>query len=356
MAPKTGTFAVADLLAAKNTIIGQGEFNAQAVADALRQDNENYNLLVTQALADLVETTSDSVRPATGSIGGDMMEVDEFSRGPTQKDTPGYFIGFPLRKFQFAVGWTAQWERNAKVADVAAKNLAAQAADLRNTRYQIQKAIFTPTNYTFNDINVNPSAALPVKAFINADSTGIQNGPNGEVFDGTTHTHYDGAASLTAAAVTAAIADVLEHRAGARIRIVINVADATAFGALTGFIPLQVPYVTLNTAANQVASPRLEIGQADNRQIGWFGSAEVWTKPWGIQNYMVTYDLAAPTKPLVRRVEVNTRGLFIAAEIDAHPLRAQYIENFYGFGAWNRVALHVLKFNNATYSAPVLSL
>jgi hypothetical protein len=117
-----------------------------------------------------------------------------------------------------------------------------------------------------------------------------------------------------------------------------------------------VPYVTLNTAANQVASPRLEIGQADNRQIGWFGSAEVWTKPWGIQNYMVTYDLAAPTKPLVRRVEVNTRGLFIAAEIDAHPLRAQYIENFYGFGAWNRVALHVLKFNNATYSAPVLSL
>jgi hypothetical protein len=128
MAPKTGTFAVADLLAAKNTIIGQGEFNAQAVADALRQDNENYNILVTQALADLVETTSDSVRPATGSIGGDMMEVDEFSRGPTQKDTPGYFIGFPLRKFQFAVGWTAQWERNAKVADVAAKNLAAQAA------------------------------------------------------------------------------------------------------------------------------------------------------------------------------------------------------------------------------------
>jgi hypothetical protein len=43
MAPKTGTFAVADLLAAKNTIIGTGDFSAQAIADALRQDNENYN-------------------------------------------------------------------------------------------------------------------------------------------------------------------------------------------------------------------------------------------------------------------------------------------------------------------------
>jgi hypothetical protein len=356
MAPKTGTFAVADLLAAKNTIIGTGQYSPQAIADALARDNENYNIIVQGQLADLVETSEDIMRPVPSSIGGDMMEVDEFSRGPTQKDTPGYFVGFPLRKFQFAVGWTAQWERNATVADAATKNLAAQAADLRNTRYQIQKAIFTPTNYTFNDINVNGTVQLPVKAFINADSTGIQNGPNGEVFDGTTHTHYDGAASLTAAAVTAAITDVAEHRAGTDIRIVINQADAASYQALTGFIPLQVPYVTINTAANQVANPRLDIGRTDNRQIGWFGAAQVWTKPWGIQNYQVTYDAAAPFKPLVRRTEKNSRGLFIAAEIDTHPLRAQYIENFYGFGAWNRVALHVLKFNNASYSAPVLSL
>jgi hypothetical protein len=356
MAPKTGTFAVADLLAAKNTIIGTGGYSAQAIADSLAQDNENYSQIIQQAIADLAETSEDSMRPVGSSIGGDMMEVDEFSRGPTQKDTPGYFVGFPLRKFQFAVGWTAQWERNASVADAATKNLAAQAADLRNTRYQIQKAIFTPTNYTFNDINVNSTVALPVKAFINADSTGIQNGPNGEVFDGTTHTHYDGSATLTAAAVQAAINDVVEHRAGADLRIVLNQADATAFAALTGFIPLQVPYVTINTAANQIANPRLDIGRMDNRQIGWFGAAQVWTKPWGIANYMVTYDAGAPQKALVRRVEKNSRGLFIAAEIDTHPLRAQYVENFYGFGAWNRVALHVLKFNNATYSAPVLSL
>jgi hypothetical protein len=116
-----------------------------------------------------------------------------------------------------------------------------------------------------------------------------------------------------------------------------------------------VPYVTINTAANQVASPRLDIGKLDNRQIGWFGAAEVWTKPWAVANYSVAVDLNAPQKPLVRRVERVDRGLHIAAEVDVHPLRAQYSEHFYGFGAWNRTAVHVLRFNNATYAAPTLT-
>lgn len=356
MAPKTGTYGVADLLANLNTIGGVNSFSVDQIAQIIAQDNQNYSALVTQALADLCETTEDQVRGSGGSAGGDMMEVEEHSRGPTQKDIPGYLIGFPLRKFQYPLGWTAQWERLATPNDVAMKNAAAQAADLRRTRYEIQKAIFTATNYTFRDFLINKAiTALPVKAFINADSTAIPNGPNGEVFDGTTHTHYDASATLTAAAVQAAINDVAEHRAGVDIRVVINQTDLGSYQALTGFVPLQVPYVTLNLAANQVATPRLEIGRMDNRQVGWFGAAQVWTKPWGVANYQITYDAAAPQKPLVRRVEKNSRGLFVAAEIDAHPLRAQYTEDFYGFGAWNRTALHVLRFNNASYAAPTLS-
>jgi hypothetical protein len=356
MAQKTGTYGVADLLANLNTIGGVNSFSVDQIAQIIAQDNLNYSALVTEAIADLAETTEDQVRGSGGSAGGDMMEVDEFSRGPTQKDVPGYLIGFPLRKYQYPLGWTAQWERNATPNDVAMKNAAAQAADMRRTRYEIQKAIFTPTNYSFRDFLVNKAiTALPVKAAINADSTPIPNGPNGEVFDGTTHTHYDGAAALTAAAVQAAINDVAEHRAGADIRVIINQADLGSYQALAGFIPLQVPYVNINIAANQANNARLDITRMDNRQVGWFGAAQVWTKPWGVQNYQITYDAAAPQKPLVRRVEKNPRGLFVAAEIDAHPLRAPYTENFYGFGAWNRTALHVLRFNNATYSAPALS-
>jgi hypothetical protein len=351
MAKVTGTYDVSSLLAAVNT--SAVEFGVDNVAAILAADNAAFSEQVQDALSDLATTSTDRQRVVGTSIGGDMMEVDEYGQGPTQKDIPSYFVGFPLRKFQFPIGWTVQWEKNASAADYAIRNAAAQAADLRRTRYELQRVIFTPTNYTFLDHLVD-KASLSVKAALNADSQNIANGPNGETFDGATHTHYDGSATLTAAAISAQINDIAEHRNGALIRIYINQADATAFSALTGFVPLQVPYVTLNQAANQ-ATTRLDIGRLDNRQIGWFGAAEVWTKPWAVANYSVAADVAAPQKPLVRRVEKADRGLHVAAQVDIHPLRANYAEHFYGFGVWNRSAIHVLKFNNATYSAPTLS-
>lgn len=354
MAQKIGTYDVQSLLAAQN--LSAVAFGISTIAEVLAEDNANFSEQMRIALEDFATTSDDRQRIVGTSIGGDMMEVDEYGQGPTQRDIPSYFVGFPLRKFQFAIGWTIQWEKNATPADYAIKNAAAQGADLRRTRYELQKAIFTPTNYTFKDHLGPDNASLNVKAFINADSTGIANGPNGEVFDGTTHTHYDGSATLTAAAITAQIQDIVEHRNGAKVRIHINVADAVAFSALTGFVPLQPGYLQqLANTTSAVLDPRLNIEQADNRMIGYFGAAEVWTKPWAIANYSVAVDVAAPQKPLVRRVEKADRGLHVAAEVDVHPLRAQYIEHFYGFGAWNRLAVHVLKFNNVTYSAPVLT-
>lgn len=349
---RTGTYDVSSLLAAQNT--SAVEFGIDTIAEVLTADNRNFSEQVTAALADLCETSADRQRTVGSSVGGDMMEVDEYGQGPTQKDLPSYFLGFPLRKFQFPLGWTKQWEKNASAADFAVRNAAAQGADLRRTRYELQRAIYTPTNSTFKDHLVD-NATLSVKAFINADSTAIPNGPNGETFDGTTHTHYDGSATLTAAAIQAQINDILEHRNGARVRICINVADATAFAALTGFVAVQVPQITIATNVNSIENPRLDITKLDNRLIGYFNGAEVWTKPWAVANYSVAYDIDAPQKPLVRRVEKADRGLHIAAEVDVHPLRAQYSEHFYGFGAWNRFAVHVLRFNNATYAAPTLT-
>lgn len=352
-AMKTGTHDIASLLAAVNQ--SAVEFGIDNVAETIAADNRNFSEQVTAALGDIAVTSSDRQRVVGTSISGDMMEVDEYGQGPTQKDIPSYFVGFPLRKFQFPLGWTKQWEKNATAADFAIRNGAAQGADLRRTRYELQRAIFTPTNSTFIDHLVD-KASLPVKAMINADSTGIPNGPNGEVFDGATHTHYDGNATLTAAAITAQIADILEHRNGAKIRIAIAVADVAAFSALTGFVPLQPGYLQqIATGSSAVLNPRLNMEQADNRLIGYFGAAEVWTKPWAVANYSVAYDVAAPQKPFVRRVELNDRGLHVAGEVDVHPLRAEYSEHFYGFGAWNRFALHVLRFNNGTYAAPTLT-
>jgi hypothetical protein len=351
MALKTGTLDISSLQAATN--VSAIEFGQDNIAQVLQADNVAFSAVVEDMLSDLAETSADRLRLVGNSLGGNAVEVDEFGNSATQKDVPGYFVGFPLRKIQFAIGWTQQFLKNATPADLAIRNTIAQGAHLRRARYELQRAIYTPTNTTFNDHLVD-KASLAVKAFINADSTAMANGPNGETFDGSTHTHYDGVSSLSAAALTALINDVAEHRNGATVRVCINIADVATVSALTGFVPFQMPYVNLNTAANQ-PSERLDITKLDNRQVGWFGAAEIWTKPWAVANYAVAYDYSAPAKPLVRRVERNDRGMHIAATMESHPLVAEFMEWFHGFGAWNRTALAVLRFNNSTYAAPTLS-
>lgn len=351
MPTQTGIFDIASLRAATNTTaVTVGE---DTIAAIIAADNAAYDAAMTLMLSDLTETSADRQRVVGSSLGGSMVEVDEYGQSPTQQSVPGYFVGFPLMRTQYSVGWTTQFMKNAMAADFAVRNGAAQGAYQRRVRYELQKAIYMPTNRTYIDHLVD-KASLPVKAMINADSTAMANGPNGETFDGASHTHYDASATLTAAAFQALIDDVTEHRNGARVRVAANVADAAVVSALTGFVALQVPYVTLGTASNQPTA-RLDIMKADNRQIGWFGGAEVWTKPWAVANYAVAFDVDAPAKPLVRRVETNDRGLHIAGESDSHPLRAEFFEAFYGFGAWNRTALAVLRFNNVTYAAPSLS-
>jgi hypothetical protein len=353
MAPKTGTFDISALFAARNsTAVAFGLNRLEAILNA---DNDNYNFLVQQAIRDVADVSTDRLRFAGTSIGGDMQEADEYSRIPTQKDLPGYPIGIPIRKYHFAVGWTKQWEKKRSPADFATAQKAAQGADLRRIRYELQKAIYTPTNYTFVDLNVD-NAQLPVKAFVNADAAAIQNGPNGEVYNGSTHTHYDGSATLTAAVLQAEINDVVEHGFGRSVKVFINQVDAAAVQALTGFIPYQDPRVSLNANANQANQDRLDISRMDNRPIGIFGQAEVWTKPWAVANYAFVTDTDPESpRPLVMRTDPDSVGLHIEAELDTFPLRAQYQEHMFGFGVWNRLNGAVLQFNNAVYSAPALS-
>jgi hypothetical protein len=351
MTLKTGVYDIASLQAAVNqTAVAIGY---DTIAAIIAEDNRNFSATVNDMLNDLCATTADRQRKVGGSLGGNAVELDEKGQAPTQKDVPAYLVGFPLRRVGFAVGFTDQWLKYATGADIATRNGQAQGAHMRRMRYFIQKAIFTPTNATFVDRLVD-NASLSVKALINADSTAIPNGPNGETFDGSTHTHYDGTASLAAANVTALIQDVVEHRNGAKVRVYCNVADVATLQGLTGFVALTAPYIIPGTSSDH-AGGNLNIGQLDNRQIGWFGAAEVWTKPWVPANYLVAADVAAPEKPLVKRVEPNDRGMFLAAQFNQYPLHAEHTEWFYGFGVWNRLAMAVLKFDNATYSAPTLT-
>jgi len=352
MAQNVGTYDINTLLATR--FQSAAEFGLDTIQQVLEADIAAHNAIVQQMVSDLCEITSDRQRKYGSSVSGEMVEVDEFGRAPTQNPVVGDTCGFPLRLFQYSIGWTSKYFEIATPADLAQATLGAESAHLRAIQRELKKAIYLSANYTFNDYLVD-KVDLAVKRFVNADGARIPNGPNGEVFDGSTHTHYDANASLTATVLTNIINDVIEHGHGGAVKVVINKADEAAVRALGGFVAYPDPRVIYR--ASDTPAQTLDISRLDNRAIGIFGGAEVWVKPWAIANYAFVYDSASPNKPLVfrQRTQQTLQGLRIAAELNTFPLLARYMEAEYGIGAWTRTNGAVLYFAGAVYTDPTIT-
>jgi hypothetical protein len=101
---------------------------------------------------------------------------------------------------------------------------------------------------------------------------------------------------------------------------------------------------------------QVRVAEKESGQIGLFGAARVFVKPWVPANYLVAFDASSPSKPLVMRAPTDGAGLQVVADLETFPLRAQYMQREFGFGAWNRTNGAVLRFNNASYAAPTLTL
>lgn len=354
MAPTTGTYTLADLLAVRFQSVNA--FGINTVVDALRNDLAAHNQIVADMMRDLAMTTTDTQGVYGTGSGGEMVEVDEYGRSQTQKSQPGSTVAFPLRKFQYAAGWTLDFLEEATPADLAQRQLDAEKAHVKAVRRDLKRAIYGATNYTWNDFLVN-NVALGVKRFVNADSAAIPDAPDGSTFTASSHTHYDGASSLTAAVVTAAITDLIEHGHGGKVMIAINYADATAFSALTGFIPAIATYIDIPATSASVPMGRANLADQYNRLLGYFGAAEVWVKPWAIANYLFVWDAASSNKPLAFREPINAakRGLYLAATLNTYPFNADYYEAKYGVGVFTRTNGVVVYFANSTYASPTIT-
>lgn len=355
MATITGTHDISTLLAAKTQTAVQ--FGMDTITEVLQADLAAHNAIMQDLLKELAERTTDRMRRAGTSINSEMIEVDEFGRAPTQKATPGQNVGFPLRKFDHPLGWTRRFLQVATPADLASGQLAAQKAHRKAFAREIRRGLYFATNYTFSDHLVD-NLELPVKRLVNADSAAIPEGPNGETFDGTTHTHYRArVGTLAASDVDALVDDVIEHGHGGQIRIVIAAGDVTAMTGLTaGFTPLTPVHVHPGSAS-PITDVRLDPTRLTNRLVGyWRGSYEVWTKPWAIAGYWLAYDAADEAKPLALREDlVEGVTLHRAAEIDMYPLRAEYMTSMFGFGVWTRTNGAVLYTGATSWADPTIN-
>jgi hypothetical protein len=354
MALKTGTHDVSSLFATR--LAALANFGTQNLAEIQRLLNEElaaHNANMNMMIEDLASVSTDRFRTYGSTQGGSMVMTDEYGRAPTQKEQPGENVYFPLHRFQYAIGWTDVWFDIHQPADMAVAVAAAEAAHAQRVAWDIKNALFQSGNYTVRDY-LTDNASLAVKRLINADSSTIPVSPSGGTFDGTTHTHYVGEASYTAAFLQVEIDNVAEHGHTADLRVYINKAQETTTRGFTGFVAYVESRVA-NMTAGLVAAPgamALDISApVDNRAIGVFGGAEVWIKPWVPANYVFIFDAGGP-KPLVfrQREQGALQGLRLKATNRAFPLEAEYFVAEYGIGAYNRTNGSVLYIANATYA------
>lgn len=357
MAGSTGTHDVSSLLASRLASIQNFEGqNLQKIQDLVNEEVAVHNEQMLEMVGELADVTTAKDGVYGSNLTGSMDEVDEYGRVRTQKPAPGETFGIPLRKFAYAVGWTAQWFKQKSPVDLAIAIGAAERADRLRVQYEIKKALLISGNYSFYDYLINGAlvgGSSGVKRLLNADSATIPVGPNGATFDGSSHTHYVGEASLTAAFFHTEVLNVSEHGHTGNLRAYINIAQEATVRAFTD--PVFTPYVDariINQTAGGVARKTLDpTAPRDNRAIGLCDGCEVWVKPWMPANYVFFFDAAGP-KPLWFRqpAQGSLQGLQLEGTNMAFPLQADYYARQFGVGVYTRTNGSAFYLANATYA------
>lgn len=351
-----GTLSTLDTLAASQSTITQlGEDKAW---EAIRVALEAHNRQVNEMQSNLVEVTTDKQR-RYGTIDAMVMdEIDEFGTPDAQKIAAGTTVGFPMRLYGAALQWTRKYLANATGVELAAQVNALMDADQKLVMRQIKRAIFGPSNYTFVD-RLTDGVSLSVKALVNADSAALPPGPNGEEFDGSTHTHYKYTAStaIAAADLTGLIETVVEHYSSGQPIVYINRAQETAVRNLTGFTAYLDARIVPGSGTT-TARGNLDPSNLYNRAIGIFGSAEVWVKPWIPSGYLFCFIQGGPAPIVMRTRRAGSGNLELAYEDEAYPLRARGYEREAGWAIWNRTngaVLFVDAGSAGAYVAPTIT-
>jgi hypothetical protein len=350
MAAGYGTLSTLDTLKSlRNTTVAQyGEDRAyEAVAALLAAHNAIRN----DRVRSLCEFTSDRLNSYGGAANGQMTEADEHGSPDVQKISQGVDVGFPLKLFQYAIGWTRKYMQNKSVAEWAGQLEGALIAHRLMVESQIKKAFFNPlNNLTYKDKLVD-GVTLPIRAFLNADGTEIPPDPYGQAFTAGTHTHYLGTASFIAANLSSLITAIREHYNVGSIQVNINQGQESAVRAFTGF-QAYTDLRVVQPLTQSYAQGMLDLMDIYNRPIGLFDGAEINVKPWIPANYAAAYN-PMQNKPLKFRTRTGAwTGLQLAADLADYPLYARFFEDELGIAPYERANGAALQTNNATYAIP----
>lgn len=271
---------------------------------------------------------------ATGeSLTGTMDEVDEYGQARTQlTEVPGE-TAFPLRRFQFAAGFTEEFFRKKDGAAMASALKNAQAAHRRKLVGEIRDRMFSPVSYDFQD-RLTDNKVFKVQALYNGNGAVPPLSPNLKSFDGT-HSHYMGFTGWTADNVRAAVNNTREHSDSSQVEIHIAAADEGAFRNLDGFAP--ATDIDVRVSVNEtVATRAAEYRNSGNRFIGRFDGCDVHVKPWIFDGYLSAVDVSQPFLGIRHPDDREDEGLRMIGKIVSFPLQSDYWGAEFGIGVRRR--------------------
>ncbi len=350
------TFGMLDLRDTRVQQLRLADLGEDRLNEWIANELAIYNAIADELLSKLTFSTTE-VQTRYGRQGSmRMLPAEEYSRMDLQRIGQGYSLGFPLKRFQLAIGWTRDFFRRKAASDLTAVLDAALVADWQRVIYEVKVALFGAVNYTFAD---EFKGDLAVKRLINADSTPIPSW-DGATFNGASHTHYlfSTGTTFAQADATAIQNHLTEHGHLTNLVTYINSAEVAEWRAMTGFVPAQSPFVIdpLGTYA-RVSNP------ADLQVLGRNGLMEIRVRNWMPAGYSFSfaeYGPNNPRNPLARRLSdlPEDNNFHVVGTDDRYPFHSEYSERFIGFGAYNRtngVVMYKDTGNGDAYVVPTIT-
>lgn len=348
----TGTYDLQWLQGQRNARLNQLPLqNVQQIVDTYLQAHNTRASQMIAAYAVRVPRR-DGVDLTGNILTGTMTEVDEYGRARTQRPGLPGDVWFPLRRYQFAAGFTADFFRKRTAGDLIGVLENATAAHRKQLVKEIRDRLFSNTNYQFED-TLTDRKVYTVKGLYNNDGTVPPTSPNLVDFAGT-HNHYLGFTSWTEANFRALINAVREHSDSGQIEVHISGVNEGDVRGFTNFAP--ATDIQVNVSGNLTTASRpLDTRNVNNRFIGRFDGVDVWVKPWVFDNYACAVDTADPVLGIRHPDDVEDEGLRPVGQIATFPLQSEYWGAEFGVGVRRRGGAAIGQFNspaNGTYVDP----
>jgi hypothetical protein len=294
--------------------------------------------------------------------GNGMRERTEYSRPDANRaSTVGHM--YPLKSFDRGLGWTFDFLRKARAAQLES-DVADALYDVKaNWEKQLLTRFFSSS---FNTLATSGKDA----PFVNGTSNVIDYTPppyGGQSF-ANTHSHFDRKtddATGRAAALNAGAGHLWEHGIFGMYDAIVPLADVAAFSALTKFVKPDrgIEYVATGTNA---AYGQAKIALQDERVFGLYesdyGLIRLWQTarlPTDFLGVYKPYGANDQRNPLVVRYAADFgAGAFLQANPEvATPLMLAFIMHEFGVGvSMSRLNGYACYFAaNGDYTAPTIS-